>query len=132
MASDGGQNLTGVWDGLYSYPDTQTPVPFVATLLDSGGFLGGTAHEQGPGRGSALLLSTLSGHRAGHVVAFRKTYALGSGPEYDTVDYSGAANADGTLIEGDWTIPGHLSGRFVMTRPRREELAVARKVAETV
>lgn len=132
MAAGQNQNLTGVWDGVYAYPGRGGSVSFLATLLDSGASLSGTAHEEGSGPGAGLLLSTLSGHRDGHVVAFRKTYASGSGPEYDTVDYSGALNADGTRIEGDWTIPSQLSGRFVMTRPRREELAVTRKVAESV
>jgi len=37
-------NLTGVWQGLYSYPQALAPVAFTATLLDSG-WLSGSIHE---------------------------------------------------------------------------------------
>lgn len=129
MAAPDGRNLTGVWQGIYSYPSGSS-VHFVATLVDAGGSFGGTAHEQVPEHGTALIFSTLSGRRNGHSVAFRKDYASGSGPEYGTVDYRGMLNADGTEIEGDWTIRHALSGRFLMTRPPREPVAVTRKVAE--
>ena len=38
------QDLTGVWNGLYSYPDGLS-VTFVATLIESGGALSGSTHE---------------------------------------------------------------------------------------
>ena len=40
----GEQNLTGVWHGLYSYPDGVS-VSFVATLIESGSSLSGSTHE---------------------------------------------------------------------------------------
>ena len=43
MATDA-QNLTGVWQGLYTYPNSES-VSFVATLIDSGGALSGSTHE---------------------------------------------------------------------------------------
>ena len=132
MTSGAEQNLTGVWDGLYSYPYGKASVPFTATLIDSGSYLGGTVHEQVPEHGLAQFVSSLSGQRNGRSVAFRKTYDPGSHPAYATVDYSGTLSPDGTSIEGRWTIPHGGSGKFLMTRPRRQELEVTRKIAETV
>ena len=40
----GEQNLTGVWHGLYTYPDGVS-VSFVATLIESGSSLSGSTHE---------------------------------------------------------------------------------------
>ena len=37
------RNLTGVWQGLYTYPNGES-VSFVATLIDSGGALSGSIH----------------------------------------------------------------------------------------
>ena len=42
--SDGKQNLTGVWHGLYTYPGG-TSVAFVATLIEAGSHLNGSTHE---------------------------------------------------------------------------------------
>lgn len=128
MASQVGHNLTGVWHGIYSYPSGPS-VHFLASLIDAGGSFGGTAHEQVPEHRTALIFSTLSGHRNGYSVAFRKEYASGSGPGYGRVDYRGTLSADGIEIEGEWTIGDALSGRFLMIRPGRAPVSAARKVA---
>lgn len=130
--ADSGQNLTGVWQGVYSYPFGRVATPFVATLIEADGPFSGTAHEQVPEHGSELLFSTLSGHRQGRRVGFRKEYATVAGSDYKKVDYSGTMSADGTRIEGHWTIRNEWSGKFVMTRPPRAEVAVTRTVAEPV
>jgi hypothetical protein len=116
------QNLTGVWNGLYSYPDGRS-VTFVATLIDGGSTLSGSTHEPCVGGDcpSATLLATLMGSRSGSSVTFRKTYEAVD-PRWGTVNYQGTLNADATEIEGRWSIPGAWSGKFLMIRPLREGL----------
>jgi hypothetical protein len=113
-------DLTGVWNGLYSYPDGRS-VAFVATLIESGSTLTGSTHEPCVGGDcpSGTLFASLTGGRAGTSVNFRKTYE-GAGPRYGTVNYAGTLNADATEIEGRWAIPGVWSGKFMMIRPLRE------------
>jgi hypothetical protein len=128
MSADA-QNLTGVWQGLYTYPDGES-VTFVATLIDSGGALSGSTHEpcSDAAVASGTLYATLAGTRGGGVVAFRKTYDGGL-PRYRAVDYAGTLNAEATEVEGRWTIPGIWSGTFLMIRPARKEESVERKAA---
>ncbi len=111
------RSLTGVWEGIYSYPPgTQPSVPFTATLIEAGSSLSGSVHEPctigGP---SGTLLFSLNGRRNGTSVDFVKTYH-GTNPYYGTICYEGTVNGDATEIEGRWTIPGDWSGRFLMTR----------------
>jgi hypothetical protein len=122
------QDLTGVWNGLYSYVDGRS-VTFVATLIEHGRALTGSIHEPcvfGRVRGGTLVAS-LIGSRQGSAVAFRKTYD-GTVPGYGVVDYDGTLNADATEIEGRWTIVGAWSGKFLMIRPAREAARVERAV----
>jgi hypothetical protein len=125
-----GQDLTGVWNGLYGYPDGVS-VTFAATLIESGGALSGSTHEPcvGGSAPGATLYATLAGSRQARAVSFRKTYD-GTVPGYRVVDYIGALNDEATEIEGRWTIPGVWSGKFMMIRPRRAEAAEEREVAE--
>jgi hypothetical protein len=113
------RNLTGVWQGIYSYPNSNPPVSFVATLIETASMLSGTTHE---GEGGGTLFATLVGGRHGSVVSFVKTYD-GTNPDYRRVDYEGRLSGDATEIDGRWTIPGVWSGKFLMIR--------ARGVAET-
>jgi len=125
-----GEDLTGVWNGLYSYPDGLS-VTFVATLIESGGLLSGTTHEPcvGGAAPGVTLYASLAGGRDGRAVHFRKTYD-GSVPGYRTVDYAGTLNAEATEIEGRWTVPGVWSGKFMMIRLSRTEATTERKVSE--
>jgi hypothetical protein len=128
----GGENLTGVWQGLYSYPYGQS-VSFVATLIDAGGSFSGTIHEpcalgDTPNK---TLYATLEGSRRGSAVSFLKTYQ-DAGPNYGSVHYDGALNGDATEIEGKWTIRGVRSGKFLMIRPAGKAAEVERKVSERV
>ena len=111
------QNLTGVWHGLYTYPNVRS-VSFVATLIESGSALTGSTHEPCDGP-AGTLYATLTGSRHGSAVAFRKTYE-GAGPGYGTVDYAGTLSTGATEIEGRWSIPGVWSGKFLMIRPARD------------
>lgn len=124
------RNLTGVWQGLYSYPNGES-VSFVATVIDNGGTLSGSTHEP-CARGvasSGTLFATLSGSRSGTAVEFRKTYD-GKVPLYHAVDYAGTLNADATEVEGRWIIGGVWSGKFLMIRPTRQEESVERKATQ--
>jgi hypothetical protein len=116
------QDLTGVWNGLYSYPDGRS-VTFVATLIESGRALTGSTHEPCVGGDcpAGTLLASLMGSRNGSAVSFRKTYEA-AGPRFGTVNYEGQLNAEATEIEGRWSIPGVWSGKFMMIRPLREAL----------
>ena len=116
--SQSNRSLTGVWQGIYSYPPgTHAPVGFTATLIEAGGLLNGSVHEPCTMGGSPneTLLFTLSGRRQGTAVDFVKSYH-GPNPYYGTIIYDGTLNDDATEIEGRWRIPGDWSGRFLMTR----------------
>src|SRR5258708_40050507 len=131
MQTDG-ENLTGVWQGLYTYPTGQA-VAFVETLIESGQTLTGSIHEPrtfGLGVGE-IIYATLLGGRSGSVVSFVKTYQ-GAGPGYSSVRYEGRLNGEGTEIEGRWSILRVSSGKFLMIRPARTAATVAQKKSERV
>jgi hypothetical protein len=103
-------NLSGQWQGFYSYPSRQRPVSFSATLTEAGSWLTGMTTEtgtEGKARGR-VLGATLQGRRTARSVTFLKLYADGF-PAYDGVHYEGEVRADGTEIEGRWSIPGSWS-----------------------
>jgi hypothetical protein len=126
------RNLTGVWQGLYTYPHGES-VSFVATLIDSGGALSGSTHEPCARTvaASGTLYATLAGGRTGSTVEFRKTYD-GTVPRHHAVDYAGTLNAEATELEGRWIIRGVWSGKFLMIRPAREEASATRKAVQEV
>jgi hypothetical protein len=125
MPEHDAQNLTGIWQGYYLYPRGGTPVSFVATLLESGRFVTGTTHEaatQGRVVGQTLY-AMLNGGRTGATVGFVKHYThSGENIGYEMpITYEGLISADGTQIEGNWTIHAGFFGRFAMIRPKRAE-----------
>jgi hypothetical protein len=124
-------SLTGIWQGIYSYPIPRAPVSFVATLIETASAVSGTTHEPcsiggGP---NEILYATLLGNRQHSAVAFVKTYD-GANPHYGTVAYEGTLSSDGTEIEGRWIVAGNWSGKFLMVRPSGRTEAVARTVFE--
>ena len=119
-------DLTGVWDGTYIQPQVGM-VTFLATLIDSGGALGGSVIE--PCMTSGCPVSThnasIAGHRSGNAVSFVKTYEP-QGYGYDKVSYEGVVNADATEISGRWRLPrAALSGTFLMVRSTRTAQSIA-------
>ena len=128
----GGENLTGVWQGLYSYSHGES-VSFVATLIDSGGSFSGTIHEPSIFHGGTIY-ATLAGARQGSAVSFLKRYEKSAGPQYvASIQYEGALNSDATEIEGRWTIrPMELSGKFLMIRSAGKAVEVEQEVSERV
>ena len=127
-------DLSGTWQGLYSYLDSREPVAFVAVLIDAAGSLGGTTHErcsadEAPG---GYLYATLSGQHAAATVTFVKTYD-GTGGWEHSVNYEGAINEDGTEITGQWHVQdewGAWTGPFLMMRASSKEDAVVRKALQ--
>lgn len=129
MGDEQSRNLTGVWHGLFTYPDgfPEDPGSFVATLLELGPSLSGTTHEEGIHHDGTVgtLFAMIDGEREGTAVYFDKTYD-GTGGWDHLVRYQGALNADWTEIEGRWAVPGVWSGRFLMIRSGAKTLAQAR------
>ena|ERR1700753_3379220 len=126
-------SLTGVWNGLYSYPRAIEPTPFAARLTENDGWLSGATEEVariGPTQGQPLT-ATLQGRRSGHSVTFLKMYD-NPPPGYDAVQYSGDISQDGSEIEGRWTIPGVWSGKFLMIRAGALQGSLLRDVAERI
>jgi hypothetical protein len=131
---DQASTLTGVWSGEYWYSDGAR-TRFAATLAESLGSLTGATLEPAPNwlAPVAELSATLSGTRQGPEVTFSKVYdgqaQLGLVP----IAYTGAANAELDVIEGDWSLIGqNLTGGFVMRRVKSGKKAAARKAESNV
>ncbi len=125
------QNLTGVWSGFYSYPLGLRPsVSFIATLIDSGGAISGTVHEQWSA-GGPMLFASAQGSRSGAAVQFVKAYESGK-PHRRPIFYEGQIDAEATEIEGRWRISGNWSGKFLMKRSRAPAEAVEREIEAVV
>jgi hypothetical protein len=126
----GPKNLTGVWNGLYSY-SSGLSVSFVATLIDSGRALSGATHEPnvlGTSPGSTLT-ALLSGGRNDSAITFVKTYDESGARQqhYYPINYEGMLNGDATEIEGRWQIGNGTSGKFMMIRSEGKAVAVEKK-----
>lgn len=121
------RNLTGVWNGLYTYRDGRS-TSFVATLIESGGLLSGTTHEPSTtGAAGAMLFASLDGARGDSTVTFTKTYERPDALHRSPIRYEGALNREGTEIEGRWTIMRFWSGKFLMVRSPGQEVKAERK-----
>src|SRR5262249_61586753 len=110
-------NLTGVWDCTYVQQGAGL-ITFSATLIESGGALGGNVTEPCtiPDCPVSTHTASIAGHRSGSAVSFVKRYEP-PGYGYDKVSYEGVVNADATEIDGRWRLPGTaMSGTFLMIR----------------
>ena len=116
--------LTGVWDGTYTQPGVGI-VTFLATLIESGGALGGSVTEPcaTPNCPVSTHTASITGHRSGSAVSFIKRYEP-PGYGYNTVTYEGSVNAEATEIDGRWQLPG-MSGTFLMVRSAASAKPVA-------
>jgi hypothetical protein len=126
-------DLTGIWHGLYSYPEYLEPVFYVATLISYGENFSGTTHEALVGRSGAPLtvFAGIDGSRTGAQVSFRKTYDGSSGWTHSLM-YHGRLSGDHNEIEGLWIFPDGWSGRFMMIRGTGLSESVVREVYERV
>ena len=120
------RNLTGVWNGLYTYQDGRS-TSFVATLIDSAGALSGTTHEPLGGDLGATLYAGVVGSRSGSSVTFTKIYDRPDLLHRSPIVYDGILNGDGSEIEGRWTIVKAWSGKFLMIRPPGQTEKAERK-----
>jgi hypothetical protein len=125
-----GEDLSGVWHGLYSYDVGIAPVYFVATLIQSGSNLSGLTHEQEKGENGAplTLFASIDGTCSPTLVRFTKHYD-GSGGWDHAVAYNGQVQGDGNEIEGLWQVE-HVTGRFLMIRRPGTSESVVRKAYE--
>ena len=116
-------DLTGRWTGVYFYPDDHVwnandaypPTPFTAELVESGGAVTGTTHEQdlmGPEQ-SVEIIAVIEGAREGETLSFIK---YPDSWHQVPIHYTGVIAPDGDAISGEWTIPGSWSGAFRMQR----------------
>jgi hypothetical protein len=123
-------NLTGQWQGQYSYSRSKAPVAFSARLTESNTWLGGLIEEIGTaGDAKGLpIAATVQGRRTGRSVTWLKLYH-GNFRLYDTVQYAGEVSEDGLEVEGRWTIFGNWSGRFLMVRQSGQAAARKRRKA---
>ena len=115
-------DLTGVWDGQFEYPRSYEPTGFTCVLIDIGGALSGTITElsnNGPSKGQTLT-ATLQGVRHDSEVRFLKHYPPRTVAHGRPVAYVGTLSLDGFEIEGEWTVPGSWSGKFLMIRSEPE------------
>jgi hypothetical protein len=127
-------SLTGVWDGLYSYPRRLKPVAFTAVLFESGSSVSGATHEtaeDGPHAGQ-MRCASIDGDRTGQAVDFVKIYDDIDAGTAKPIVYSGALNADATEIEGRWSITGSWSGKFLMIRSQGSPEAIEARWNESI
>ena len=123
-------DVTGQWDGQFSYPHTLAPDSFSASLFESGGRVGGSVTERALSGAHAgeCFIATVRGERNGQRVRFTKTYE--DGLRAHAVLYAGTLNADGSEIEGEWRIAGSWSGPFLMIRRAAGSAVAQTRVAE--
>jgi hypothetical protein len=88
------ENLTGVWQGLFTYPRVLRAGHFSATLIETANFLSGSTSEiwAWEPRAGETVLAMVSGRRTGNTVAFTKTYEGPEEPNHSVV-YVGALHS---------------------------------------
>ena len=133
MAQDQHNNLTGIWQGQFSYLVNRfVPEFFTANLIEGPDFLGGSIHEiavNGKFIGTRFYAS-VAGKREGNAVIFTKTYETAQ--RSHQVHYSGTVNEDFTEIEGTWNVRSNWAGRFLMIRDKGQSQSVQRSSVEPV
>ena len=110
------QDLSGQWDGSFSYPSGRGPrTAFRALITQSGTGFTGLIEEPSLYRRSEVMEAEIVGVLAGRSVDFTKTY-IGAGFGYENpVDYVGQLSADADTITGVWSLMD-MNGRFEMRR----------------
>jgi hypothetical protein len=128
------QDLTGVWDGMFSYPRVHPPTLFTAVMMELGVSISGSTHEVSSiGELSGQTLeAAIDGARSGDAIRFTKTYDASTPGHTSPVSYEGVLSPDGTEIEGEWSIPGTWSGKFIMVRSGGAAEAAEERQRDTV
>lgn len=129
MTRHAAQDLTGEWQGTYSYPAKRGPVtPFIATIEDLGGHLSGCIIEPDAyHRTGQTLEARLVGSCDGRSVDFTKSYVMAPFGYENPVDYVGQLSPDGLTVTGVWSLLDY-NGQFEM---HRDMLAESSKETET-
>jgi len=110
------KDLSGEWDGAFSYPAGSGPVtPFLATLSQRGTSFTGTIIEPDLYLPGVSAEATLVGVVAGNAVDFTKTYRKAAMGYENPVDYVGRLEDKGERITGMWSLLD-MNGTFEMTR----------------
>lgn len=129
-------DLTGLWSGEYWYDLVNTPTPFTAHFVDAGGSLSGTTLEPNTfaNGGGGELSADIRGARGDLSVRFTKLYHPAPGVHQHPIIYTGAVDADFTMIDGEWTFTGMSAwrGRFVLVRVSRGAKAIEVEREEAV
>ena len=110
-------SLSGAWSGVYHFMNGQMSGSFLITLQESGSTLSGMTEEPDTFGifGGHVVYAMLSGQRTENSVVFEKVFE--DAPQgLPAITYVGVVNADETKIEGDWIVPGMMSGAFKMDR----------------
>ena len=126
------KDISGQWDGQFSYPAGGGPVtPFLATLNQRGTSFTGSIIEPDLYMTGEAAEATVVGVIAGHAVDFTKTYRKAAMGYKNPVDYVGQLMDKGERIVGVWSLLD-MNGTFEMTRHRgavaQEELEDAAAV----
>ncbi|KLI64168.1 hypothetical protein [Aurantiacibacter marinus] len=109
-------DLSGEWDGEFSYPAGSGPVtPFLANLNQRGTSFTGFIMEPDIHLAGNAAEATIVGVIAGDAVDFTKTYRKATRGYENPVDYVGQLLDRGERITGVWSLL-HMNGTFEMTR----------------
>ena len=124
-------DLTGSWNGSFTYPDCLHPVPFTIEIRDIGGLISGVTSEPHEWAPSDEAHGTISGRRSGSHVQFTKIY-IHQEDYPDPVHYYGTLDEDQSEVAGEWDIPGVWSGSFIMTRPKPQKAQASESQEATI
>ncbi len=121
------RDLTGAWQGKYSYAAAIRPNSFAAYLQENDGTLTGEIIEPNTitAGGPDELIAAMIGARAAREVEFTKSY---SDLEQPSLLYTGQLNAALTRMDGKWHFPSEpwVHGSFMMVREVGPGKAAAR------
>lgn len=132
-------DLSGEWDGRFSYPGGRGPeTPFRARIDQADQRFTGTIEEPDLYLSGGSALATIVGISSAGSVDFTKTYRRAAQGYENPVDYVGQVSADGMRVAGVWSLLD-MNGQFEMVRRakvkreegRVEESEVPREPART-
>jgi len=126
--------LDGIWNGIYTYPIYEEPVPFSAWLQGAGPAISGSSLEPNtffPIQDETLE-AYLKGGAVGPSILLEKTYASRYGIVQPKLFYDGILSADGQQITGSWYFSSRedFTGVFEMERTF-DPIRAAIKTSET-
>ncbi len=110
MSDDGEPDISGAWDGVYTYTGRQQQMPAIrfqavfAVPQEAGRFSGEITDENGFGE------AEVAGTRDGRSLRFVKKYRLTLYPRAFPISYEGTLSEDHLSISGTWLIVQRLFG----------------------